>query len=159
MNGLDKARQAGMAVLLDACIGRQQFHSVTGFCAALERFAEACRNASLDRETKGLDYSILQSREPASLVLGFASPYGFMIATLLVELDYLVRVVKSAVLRDLITSSGGFHRKARSRKVGRFARSAAVPVGRRDWVQPAVVEELQTTVPLHSSPAPALHDA
>ena len=51
MNVLDKAREAGMAVLLDACIGRQQFHSVTGSCAALERFAEACRNASLDRET------------------------------------------------------------------------------------------------------------
>jgi len=51
MNVLDKAREAGMAVLLDACIGRQQFHSVTGSCAALERFAEACRTASLDRET------------------------------------------------------------------------------------------------------------
>ena len=51
MNVLDKAREAGMAVLLDACTGRQQFHSVTGSCAALERFAEACRIASLDRET------------------------------------------------------------------------------------------------------------
>ncbi|MFP3554122.1 hypothetical protein SB861_25945 [Paraburkholderia sp. SIMBA_049] len=51
MNVLDKAREAGMAVLLDACIGRQQFHSVMGSCAALERFAEACRKASLDRET------------------------------------------------------------------------------------------------------------
>jgi integrating conjugative element protein (TIGR03761 family) len=67
--------------------------------------------AKLDAmKQKGLDYTILQSREPASLVLGFASPYGYMIATLLVELDYLVRVVKSAVLRDLITSSSGFHR-------------------------------------------------
>ncbi len=51
MNVLDKVREAGMAVLLEACIGRQQFHSVTGSCAALERFAEACRIASLDRET------------------------------------------------------------------------------------------------------------
>ena len=51
MNVLDKAREAGMAVLLDACIGRQTFHSVTGSCAALERFAESCRRGSLDRET------------------------------------------------------------------------------------------------------------
>lgn len=51
MNVLEKAREAGVAGLLDACIGRQQFHSVTGSCAAPERFAEACRKASLDRET------------------------------------------------------------------------------------------------------------
>jgi hypothetical protein len=51
MNVLDKAREAGMAVLLDACIQQQQFHSVTGSCDTLERFAAACRNPILDLET------------------------------------------------------------------------------------------------------------
>ncbi|PTB17040.1 TIGR03761 family integrating conjugative element protein [Trinickia symbiotica] len=58
-------------------------------------------------KAKGLDYAILQSREPAELTLGFASPYGYMVALLLVEFDFLVRVVKSAVLRDLIGSIAG----------------------------------------------------
>ncbi|WP_108912767.1 PFL_4669 family integrating conjugative element protein [Trinickia symbiotica] len=58
-------------------------------------------------KAKGLDYAILQSREPAELTLGFASPYGYMVALLLVEFDFLVRVVKSAVLRDLIGSISG----------------------------------------------------
>lgn len=56
---------------------------------------------------KGLDYTILQSRDPAEVALGFASPYGYMIAGLLVEVDFLVRVIKSAVLRDLIGSENG----------------------------------------------------
>jgi integrating conjugative element protein (TIGR03761 family) len=58
-------------------------------------------------KSKGLDYAILQSREPAELTLGFVSPYGYMVALLLVEFDYLVRVIKSATLRDLIGSDMG----------------------------------------------------
>ena len=43
---LDLAREAGMTVMLDACIGRERYHSVTGSCAALERFARACRHGA-----------------------------------------------------------------------------------------------------------------
>ncbi|WP_249192534.1 PFL_4669 family integrating conjugative element protein [Burkholderia cenocepacia] len=59
---------------------------------------------------KGLEYSVLQSREPAQVSLGFGSPYGYMIVMLLVELDYLVRLVRSTVLRDLMSSTEGFRR-------------------------------------------------
>jgi integrating conjugative element protein (TIGR03761 family) len=59
---------------------------------------------------KGLDYAVLQSREPAQVSLGFGSPYGYMIVMLLVEMDYLVRLVRSAVLRDLMSSTEGFRR-------------------------------------------------
>ncbi|MBC8749250.1 MULTISPECIES: PFL_4669 family integrating conjugative element protein [Paraburkholderia] len=59
---------------------------------------------------KGLEYSVLQSREPAHVSLEFGSPYGYMIVMLLVELDYLVRLVRSAVLRDLMSSTEGFRR-------------------------------------------------
>jgi hypothetical protein len=37
-NVLDKAREAGMTVLPDACIGLERFHSVVGSDATLERF-------------------------------------------------------------------------------------------------------------------------
>jgi len=50
-NVLDKAREAGMAVLLDACIGQQRFHSVIGSEVTLERFARLCGGAIADRET------------------------------------------------------------------------------------------------------------
>ncbi|KAG0293123.1 hypothetical protein BGZ96_003269 [Linnemannia gamsii] len=56
---------------------------------------------------KGLSYSILQAREPAKVRLGFVSPYGFMIALLLVEVDGYARIVKSAQYRDLISSQEG----------------------------------------------------
>jgi hypothetical protein len=50
-NVLDKARQAGMAVLLDACIGHERFHSVVGSEATLARFASLCATPVADRET------------------------------------------------------------------------------------------------------------
>ncbi|WP_168787323.1 hypothetical protein [Paraburkholderia aromaticivorans] len=50
-NVLDKARKAGMAVLLDACIGHERFHSVVGSEATLERFARLCETPVADHET------------------------------------------------------------------------------------------------------------
>jgi hypothetical protein len=40
MDILDMARQAGMTVVLDAKIGRQEYHTVHGSVTALELFAE-----------------------------------------------------------------------------------------------------------------------
>jgi hypothetical protein len=45
MNLLQTAREAGMVVLLDACIGRERFHSVAGSEAALKQFALLCNSA------------------------------------------------------------------------------------------------------------------
>ncbi|NIF78079.1 TIGR03761 family integrating conjugative element protein [Paraburkholderia sp. Cy-641] len=59
---------------------------------------------------KGLYFAVLQSREPAQMSLGFGSPYGYMIVMLLVEIDWLVRLVRSAVLRDLMASGEGVRR-------------------------------------------------
>ncbi|AFT90340.1 PFL_4669 family integrating conjugative element protein [Paraburkholderia phenoliruptrix] len=95
---------------------------------------------------KGLDYSVLQSREPAQVALGFGSPYGYMIVMLLVELDYLVRLVRSAVLRDLMSSTEGFRRigaaKHRCLSVFHFAvhcqrvltRAELLPLSRVDFL-------------------------
>ncbi|MFP3562949.1 PFL_4669 family integrating conjugative element protein [Paraburkholderia sp. SIMBA_030] len=95
---------------------------------------------------KGLEYSVLQSREPAQVSLGFGSPYGYMIVMLLVELDYLVRLVRSAVLRDLLSSTDGFRRigsaKHRCLSVFHFAvhcqrvltRAELLPLSRVDFL-------------------------
>jgi hypothetical protein len=40
MDILDMARKAGMTVVLDAKIGRQEYHTVHGSVTALELFAE-----------------------------------------------------------------------------------------------------------------------
>jgi hypothetical protein len=43
MNLIELARESGMAVLLDARIGREEYVSVSGSLAALARFADAVR--------------------------------------------------------------------------------------------------------------------
>ncbi|RQS26816.1 MULTISPECIES: PFL_4669 family integrating conjugative element protein [unclassified Burkholderia] len=95
---------------------------------------------------KGLEYSVLQSREPAHVSLEFGSPYGYMIVMLLVELDYLVRLVRSSVLRDLMSSTEGFRRigsaKHRCLSVFHFAvhcqrvltRAELLPLSRVDFL-------------------------
>jgi integrating conjugative element protein (TIGR03761 family) len=60
-----------------------------------------------DTKRKGLDYSIVQSRSPSVVRLGFSSPYGFMVAMLIVDIDFFTRVVKSAQRRDLLSSKEG----------------------------------------------------
>jgi len=43
---IELARAAGLTVILNGRIGREEFHSVSGSISALERFAEACRAAA-----------------------------------------------------------------------------------------------------------------
>jgi len=48
MNLIELARESGMAVLLDAKIGQEQYVSVSGSLAALARFADAVRSEPED---------------------------------------------------------------------------------------------------------------
>jgi hypothetical protein len=48
MDILDVARQAGMTVVLEARIGRQEYHSVYGSLAALQSFAERVRASTME---------------------------------------------------------------------------------------------------------------
>jgi hypothetical protein len=48
---LDRARQAGMAVMRDACIGRERFHSIAASTVTLERFAQRCEQPAVSRAT------------------------------------------------------------------------------------------------------------
>lgn len=54
---------------------------------------------------RGLSYSIVKSSAPVVTRLGFRSPYGYGVASLVVDFDYCARVLKSAQRRDLLTSS------------------------------------------------------
>lgn len=53
---------------------------------------------------EGMHLSILKSRDPAKVTLGFRSPYGFLISRLVMDFDLYVRVVKTLAGRDLISA-------------------------------------------------------
>jgi hypothetical protein len=47
MDIIDLARASGMAVILDGRIGREEYQSVAGSLSALQRFAEAVRQGTM----------------------------------------------------------------------------------------------------------------
>lgn len=51
MNIIDMARESGMAIVLDARIGREEYHSVCGSLSALEKFADAVRHDTANHKT------------------------------------------------------------------------------------------------------------
>lgn len=55
-------------------------------------------------EQRGIHISLLRSANPVKIDLGFKSPYGFLIAQLIVAFDEFVRVVKTLQSRDLLGS-------------------------------------------------------
>lgn len=69
---------------------------------------------------KGLSLSVLSSRSPATVALGFRSPYGYATAEAIVEFDYHVRMVKTLVLKDRLSDGDG---RAAIREVGRGLRA------------------------------------
>ena len=82
-----------------------------------ERISEI--GGSLQRETqrgeerlralkqRGLNFSVLQSRVPQRVELGFRSPYGYAVADLIVRYDYCNRVIKTLVRKDLLPDRDG----------------------------------------------------
>lgn len=82
-----------------------------------ERISEI--GGSLERETqrgedrlralkqRGLNFSMLQSRVPQQVELGFRSPYGYTVADLVVRFDYCNRVIKTLVRKDLLPDQQG----------------------------------------------------
>ncbi len=55
-------------------------------------------------EDSGIHLSVLRSKEPAKVSLGFRSPYGFLISKLVMDFDMFVRVIKTLSARNLITA-------------------------------------------------------
>lgn len=59
-------------------------------------------------EAKGLSFSVLRSAEPQTVALKFKSPYGYLLAELTVDYDYLVRAIKTAVRKGRLTDAQGY---------------------------------------------------
>jgi len=56
---------------------------------------------------RGLTLSVLSSRQPITLDLGFRSPYGYATAEAMVEFDYYARIVRTLVSKDRISDAQG----------------------------------------------------
>ena len=112
--------------------------------------AIAAREAEFEAlRRKGLNLSVLRSRSPATVALGFRSPYGYATAEVIVEFDYHVRMVKTLVLKDRLSDDAG---RAAIREVGRglralflepirwerlLLREEMLPLSRRDFLPSA----------------------
>jgi integrating conjugative element protein (TIGR03761 family) len=65
--------------------------------------------ARLDKlKTRGLIFSVVRADPPVKVDLGFKSPYGYSVVTLVSSFDYHVRVVKSLVRKDLMSDKDGY---------------------------------------------------
>jgi hypothetical protein len=56
---------------------------------------------------RGLNISVLRSKDPKEVELGFKSPYGYTVAEHIVTYDYFVRLVKTLVRKDMISDDEG----------------------------------------------------
>lgn len=56
---------------------------------------------------RGLNLKVMGSQAPVGVELGFRSPYGFMLADLLLDVDWYARQVKSLVQKDRMTDEEG----------------------------------------------------
>jgi integrating conjugative element protein (TIGR03761 family) len=59
-------------------------------------------------KNRGLNYSVLRSENPAEVELGFQSPYGYMLAEMIVDIDHYARVIKTLVNKDKMTQKEGY---------------------------------------------------
>jgi integrating conjugative element protein (TIGR03761 family) len=112
---------------------------------------------------KGLALSVLGSRAPITVELGFRSPYGYATAEAIVEFDYHVRMVRTLMLKDRLSDEAG---RAEIRAVGRglralflepirwernLLREELLPLSRRDFLpeaDPAARQRAQAAVAL-----------
>lgn len=57
---------------------------------------------------RGLSFSVVSADPPVSVALGFRSPYGYSVVTLVSTFDYFTRVVKTMVRKDLMSDKDGY---------------------------------------------------
>jgi integrating conjugative element protein (TIGR03761 family) len=122
------------------------YESLSGIRAQMGRVIQA-REAEFERlRRRGLALSVLASRSPVTVELGFRSPYGYATAEAIVEFDYHVRMVKTLVLKDRMSDEAG---RAEIRTIGRglralflepirwernLLREEMLPLSRRDFL-------------------------
>ncbi len=87
---------------------------------------------------KGLAFSVMQSRSPKTVELGFRSPYGYATAEAIADFDYYVRVIKTLIHKDRIADEEG---RAAIRELGRQMRALFLEPIR--WERYLLREELR----------------
>ena len=97
------------------------------------------REEEIERlKRKGLAISVMGSRSPKTVELGFRSPYGYATAEAIVEFDYHVRMVKTLVQKDRLSDEEG---RVAIRQVGRKLRALFLEPIR--WERYLLREELR----------------
>ncbi len=87
---------------------------------------------------KGLALSVMGSRTPKTVELGFRSPYGYATAEAIVEFDYYVRMIKTLIHKDRMSDEEG---RVAIRVVGREMRALFLAPIR--WERHLLREELR----------------
>lgn len=112
-----------------------------GLMAVRAHLAEATqdRENAIDLlKRKGLAFSVMQSRSPKTVELGFRSPYGYATAEAIADFDYYVRVIKTLIHKDRIGDEEG---RAAIRELGRDMRALFLEPIR--WERYLLREELR----------------
>ncbi|MCL4745647.1 MAG: TIGR03761 family integrating conjugative element protein [Burkholderiaceae bacterium] len=105
--------------------------------ASLGRVIAAREEAFDLLKRKGLALSVMTSRSPKTVDLGFRSPYGYATADLIVEFDYYVRMIKTLIHKDRMSDEEG---RVAIRIVGRDMRALFLEPIR--WERHLLREEL-----------------
>ena len=78
-------------------------HGLRQFTREIKKLTDQYTGQLRELEAKGLSFSILHSGMPQSVSLEFKSPYGYLMAEFIVDYDYFIRVIKTAVRKGRIT--------------------------------------------------------
>ena len=99
-------------------------------------------------QARGLRVSILKSRAPVEVELGFRSPYGYMVVDLVLDFDYYTRVIKTMVQKNRLSDLDVYKRQPiSSASVNRKMTSL-----RNGWPAPAAATtalSVSSTVAVH----------
>jgi len=74
---------------------------------ALEKATKVHQDSLDQLEKRGLTVHVMKSRAPMKVNLGFRSPYGYMVAEMLLDFDWYVRLVKTMIGRSRISDEDG----------------------------------------------------
>lgn len=88
--------------------------------ASLNQEIASCESVLKELGQRGLKLSILRSKGPKDLPLGFRSPYGYAVAELIIRYDYFVRMFRTLIKKGVLSDDEG---RVRLRQQVRLIRS------------------------------------
>ena len=116
----------------------RMYDALLGIRANLARVIAAREEGMEVLKRKGLSISVMASRSPKTVELGFRSPYGYATAEAIVDYDYYVRMVKTLIHKDRMSDEEG---RIAIRGVGREIRALFLEAIR--WERNLLREELR----------------